>query len=249
MAGLLSLGAILLLKEGNKMILIKSIATVGVLSLSLLLTGCSSGTQESTAKTSASPNSTDTELPSDTPEESESPQTTSPKGLDYTQPIKLAKNDLELEFLNIAFDSCEKAQRDGLIVTSSKDKTYFRPIESDDFPNWPYWPFEQVTVTDGKVGAGIYVNYLPSFFEPCDLEIQARLVEPDAAVLEHEVDRWANNSYGWKQHHGGQALDETVYQVTDGLITRYGRYNNLDTVISYGPFTAEEQALFDEVYK
>jgi hypothetical protein len=57
----------------------------------------------------------------------------------------------------------------------------------------------------------------------------------------------ADNSYAWLQHHGGNSLEETVYQVTDGLITRYGRYNNLSVLVSYGPLNAEQLAFFDKV--
>ncbi|MEI7419667.1 MAG: hypothetical protein WCK24_02270, partial [Actinomycetes bacterium] len=164
----------------------------------------------------------------------------------YGSKILLAKDDLELEFLTIALASCKKAQTDGLIITDSENTTYFRPTEKDEFTDWA---FDQVTVDKGKATPGKFYNYLPSFFDPCDLEIQAHRAEPDAPVLEHKVDKMADNSYAWSQHHGGYSLEETVYQITDGLITRYGRYNNLSVIVSYGPLSAEQLAFFDKVVK
>jgi hypothetical protein len=202
----------------------------------LLVSGCSSG-----AKKAQSSNPPD---PSNSPTDTESQKPPFPSGLDYGSKILLAKDDLELEFLTIALASCKKAQTDGLIITDNENTTYFRPTEKSESTDWP---FDQVTVEKGKASSGKFYNYLPSFFDPCDLEIQAHRAEPDAPVLEHKVDKMADNSYAWLQHHGGNSLEETVYQVTDGLITRYGRYNNLSVLVSYGPLNAEQLAFFDKV--
>jgi len=211
---------------------------VGTLLLvgALLVSGCSSGAKKDEASSSPDPSSS--------PTETETQKPLFPPGLDYESKILLAKDDLELEFLTIALASCKKAQTDGLIITDSENTTYFRPTEKDEFTDWP---FDQVTVEKGKASAGKFYNYLPSFFDPCDLEIEAHRAEPDAPVLEHKVDKMADNSYAWLQHHGGASLEENVYQITNGIITRYGRYNNMDTVVSYGPLSAEQQAFFDKV--
>lgn len=211
---------------------------VGTLFLlgALLLSGCSSG--EKKDQSSSSPNRSSS--PKDT--ESEKPIVI-PK-LDYNAKIVLAKDALELEFLTIALDSCQRAQEDGFSITSGDSVSYFRPAAEGIFP---YWPFDEVTVKDGVVGPGAHQNYYPSLLEPCDLELSGRLHQIDDVALEHKVDKLADNSYSWSQHHGGYDMDETVYQVSNGLITRYGAYNNLDTVVSYGPFTPEQAAYFDKV--
>ena len=209
---------------------------VGTLLLlsALLVTGCSNSPSNQQSGKTPEPSSTETE----------DQKPLYPLGLDYGSKILLAKDDLELEFLTIAIASCKKAQTDGLIITDSENTTYFRPKANDENTDWP---FDQVTVDKGKATEGKFNNYLPSFFDPCDLEIQAHRAEAEAPVLEHKVERCADNSYSWSQHHGGYHMDETVYQVSNGLIVRYGPYNNLDTVVSYGPFTPEQSAYFDKV--
>ena len=209
---------------------------VGTLLLlgALLVTGCSSSPSNKKAGKTPEPSSTETE--------DQKPMY--PLGLDYGSKILLAKDDLELEFLTIAIASCKKAQTDALIITDSESTTYFRPKANDENSDWP---IDQVTVEKGKASAGKFNNYLPAFFDPCDLEIQAHRAEAEAPVLEHKVERWATNSYGWSQHHFGSSLEEIVYQVSNGLVTRYGAYNNLNSVVGYGPFTPEQDAYFDKV--
>ncbi|CAB4689635.1 MAG: hypothetical protein F2662_03810 [Actinobacteria bacterium] len=209
---------------------------VGTLLLlsTLLVTGCSNSPSNQQSRKTPEPSSTETE----------DQKPLYPLGLDYGGKILLAKDDLELEFLTIAIASCKKAQTDGLIITDSENTTYFRPKANDENSDWP---FDQVTVDKGKVTEGKFNIYLPAFFDPCDLEIQAHRAEAEAPVLEHKVERWATNSYGWSQHHFGAVLEEIVYQVSNGLITRYGAYNDLNEVVSYGPFTPEQSAYFDRV--
>jgi hypothetical protein len=213
---------------------------VGTLLLlsTLLVTGCSSGAKKD--QSSSSPD------PSNSPTDTESQKPIVIPKLDYNDKIVLAKDALELEFLTIALDSCEKAQKDGFSVTSGYSVSYFRPAAEGIFP---YWPFDEVTVKNGVVGPGAYQNYYPSLLDPCDLELGGRLWsrQIDDVGLEHKVDKLADNSYSWSQHHGGYHMDETVYQVSNGLITRYGPYNNMDAVVGYGPFTPEQSAYFDKV--
>ncbi len=215
---------------------LRQLTRVGTLLLlgALLVTGCSSSPSNEQAGKTPEPSTTETE--------DQKPMY--PLGLDYGSKILLAKDDLDLEFLTIAIASCKKAQTDGLIITDSENTTYFRPKANDENSDWP---FDQVTVDKGKVTEGKFNIYLPAFFDPCDLEIQAHRAEAGEPVLEHKVERWADNSYGWSQHHFGASLEEVVYQVSNGLITRYGGYNNMDSVVGYGPFTPEQDAYFDKV--
>ena len=219
---------------------LRQLTRVGTLLLlgALLVTGCSSGAKKDQASSSPNPSSS----PNDT--ESEKPIVI-PK-LDYNAKIVLAKNALELEFLTIALDSCEKAQEDGFSVTSGDSVSYFRPAAEGIFP---YWPFDEVTLEKGVIGPDVYTNWYPGLFNPCTKELGARLSSSaiDEVGLEHKVDKLADNSYAWYQHHEGYNLEETVYQVSNGLITRYGAYNDLNEVVSYGPFTPEQSAYFDRV--
>lgn len=213
-------------------------AIAGVLLLSAL-TGCTNTNDEVSQKMSPSPTPSETSTP--TPTEDEAQPLTSV--LDYTQPIVLAKDDLELEFLTIALASCEQAQKYGFVLSHEDGDSYFRPASTGIFPEWP---FDEVFVKDGEAGPAYFKNYPPSMFSPCSLEAAARGNNADPAYLKHSVQLWASNSYGWSQRNGGSSLDEIVFQVTDGLITRFGPYNNMSKVVTYGPLTQKQLALFGE---
>jgi hypothetical protein len=216
----------------------KSTKTLLLLALSATaLTGCSSG--------GISQHEIKSPDPSSSSKESGNPETKFPVGLDYSQKIVLANDELGVEFLTIALNSCKKAQTDGFIVkdVEAKDESYFIP--SADGP-WEDWPFQQVTVANGKVSMGKYFNYSPTLLSPCDLEIQARRVEPGAVLLEHKVRRISDTSYTWAQHNGGNNLDEVTFNVKNGLIVGYNT-EDWHTNISYGPLTKAQLALFDEV--
>lgn len=209
---------------------------VGIFLLPLLVTGCASNTGSQ---------SIDSPSPRTSVSESAKPKLSPLFGLNYSGEILLAKDNLEREFFTIALNSCKKAQTYGFIITDSDATTYFRPstnLTSQD------WPFEEVSVVDGKVGEGIYYNYWPALLAPCDLEIQARRVEADAVLLEHKVTSEGNGKYTWSQHNGGYSLDPMTYQVINGLITNYGREVSADQVqVEYGPLSDEQQKLFERV--
>ena len=219
---------------------IRKTTQVGALFLfgALLVSGCSSDINKEKSSSSVDPSSS--------PTATESQNTNLTVTHDYSKKIVLAKNALELEFLTIALNSCRKAQEVGFSITSGDSVSYFRPAAEGIFPNWP---FDEVSLKNGVVEPDIYSNYFPSLFYPCDLELAARhwSNKLDDVGLEHKVDKYADNSYSWSQHQGGYNLEEIVYQVTDGLINRYGKYNKMDAVVGYGPFTPEQLALFDKV--
>lgn len=225
------------------------VVAVTGLSLVGLLSGCAGSDDEALKKQSPSP--TQTPVESETPIESSNPEVTEEEyqeafpRMDYDAEILLVKNELELEFLTIALNSCKKAQDDGLVVDSPQGQSLFRSAERGNFPEWP---FEQVSIRDGKTGYGsnvIYFNYPPSLFDPCSLERQARFPNVEAVGIEHKVTKLADNFYGWFQHQGGASLEKTVYQVKDGLIAAYGADEKVDTKVTYGPLTAEQNALLD----
>jgi hypothetical protein len=204
----------------------------------VLVSGCSTAANKT--ESSSSPD------PSSSPTETESQEPIAIPKLDYNDEIVLANNALELDFLTIALASCEKAQKDGFTATTGDRVSYFRPAEEGIFP---YWPFDEVTVKNGVVGPAAYQNYYPGFLSPCALELQGREwnYEIDDVRLEHKVILNSDGTYSWYQHFGGANMDETVYQVSNGLITRYGVFKNLDTVVGYGPFTSEQNSYFDMI--
>jgi len=209
--------------------------------LTSLLSGCSNNSETPNAQ-DPTPSQTETSSNNPTPSESESPSSEVTLSLDYDAEIKLADSELEREFLTIALASCKEAQTKGFVLTHQEGISYFRPASTGTFP---FWPFDEVLVKDGQAGDAFYKNYPPDFFSPCGLEAAARNENADPAYLEHKVQVWASNSYGWSQHNGGASLDEIVFQVTDGLITRYGPYNNMSNVVSYG-LSDEELRFFDQ---
>ena len=226
------------------------VVTVTGLSLVGLLSGCAGSDGDSLKKQSPSP--TQTPIESETPIETPNPEVTEEEyqeafpRMDYDAEILLAKNELEHEFLTIALNSCKKAQDDGFVVDSTQGQSLFRSAERGIFPEWP---FEQVSIRDGKTGYGsnvIYYNYPPSLFDPCSLERQARFANVEPVGIEHKVTKLASNSYAWFQHHGGASLEKTVYQVKDGLISAYGPDDKVATTVTYGPLTAEQNALLDQ---
>jgi hypothetical protein len=238
MTGLLSLRSSVLSQKGKIIMFAKSsAATIAGILLLGALTGCSGPNDEATKKMSPSPSATETPSPTPTEDVAEPLESV----LDYSQPIVLAKDDLEMEFLTIALASCEKAQQDGFMLSHEEGDSYFRPASTGIFPEWP---FDEVFVRDGEAGPAYFRNYPPSMFSPCSLEAAARGKNVDPEYLEHAVQLWASNSYGWSQHNGGANLDEIVFQVTDGLITRFGPYNNMSKVVTYGPLSQEQLALF-----
>ena len=207
-----------------------------------LLSGCSSNTETSNAQ-DPTPSQSESSNKEPAPSESENTVPEVKLSLDYDAEITLANNELEREFLAIALASCKKAQQDGFILSYDEGESYFRPSQTGTFP---FWPFDEVTVKDGKTGPAFFNNYPPAIFSPCSLEAAARSGNVDSEYLEHSVQRWASNSYGWSQHNGGANLDEIVYQVKDGLITRYGPYNNMSNVVTYGPLSQDQLELFGE---
>lgn len=225
--------------------IISGIAVIG------LLSGCASSNDQSEKKMSPSPTLTETETP--TPTETEPETETEAENppyeprIDFTLPIVLAKNDVELEFLAIALASCQKAQTDGFVAKTAKGESIFR---ADVKGNWPFWPFEQVSIIDGKPVFGetevLFFMRWPAIFDPCDLEAAARTRDPEDVYLEHKVTKINDNSYKWAQHQGGANLDEMAYEVKDGLISGYAANKSYATKISYGPLTEKQIALLDQ---
>jgi hypothetical protein len=222
----------------------KSSVTViaGILLLSAL-TGCTNTSEEVSQKMSPSPSETSTP----TPTEDEAQPLTSV--LDYTQPIVLAKDDLELEFLTIAVNSCKKAQTHGFVAKTSSGESYFRPTETGRFPNWP---FLEVSVISGNTVVGdstLFSNYWPANLNPCDLEAAARSRLLEESYWEHKVRKIDDNTYGWAQHGGGANLDEIIYEVQDGLVSAYGANEPYAAEITYGPLSDYQNSLLDQAKK
>jgi hypothetical protein len=198
------------------------------------LASCSSPT--ASPSTSPSPSVTPTSSPTDT----------SASG------IRLAKNDLETEFLQVALASCELTKTKSLGLYSSDENgstmTYFRPVESANL----LFPENQISEdANGEAIDDIYNNYLPALFDPCLLEKQAALSDdPNAELLEHTVEKIGTNTYAWSQHHGGANLDTMYYDVTDGLITRYSKVNGsaIMTEVSYTDFSGDLANYFVTAY-
>jgi hypothetical protein len=243
----------LLLKGESKMLTKSTVAIISGIAVIGLLSGCASSSDQSSKKMSPSPTVTETETPA--PSETDTPtpiETDNPEYkpvLDYTQDIVLAKNDLELEFLTIALASCERAQQDGFITSEPSGESIFRP---DVTGMWPDWPFDQVSIIDGKPGFGeyddIYRDYPPGLFYPCSLEAAARYpgIDPEDVALEHKVRKISDDYYVWAQHQYGANLEETGYKVQDGLITGIGKDKKVTVKISYGPLTEKQIALLDQ---
>jgi hypothetical protein len=226
------------------------VGSITGLSLLGLLSGCAGADDQASKKMSPSPSPTVTETDHPTPTETDIDNPAYEPRLDYTEDIVLAKNDVELEFLTISLASCEKAQTDGFIAETAEGESIFR---SDTKSGWPFWPFAQVSIIDGKPVFGenevLFNIYWPAVFDPCDLEAAARTREPEDVYLEHKVTKINDNSYKWAQHKGGANLDELIYEVTDGLISGYAPNKTYATKISYGPLTATQIALLDQAAK
>ena len=201
----------------------------------LLLSSCSSG--------STTDQGIKTESPKASPSTSETTSKKPATFIDYDADIVLAKDQIELEFLRIALASCKKAQEDGFIVKDyDGDVSYFLPAAEG---LWPYWPFDEVTVSDGQIAFAKYFNYPPSLFDPCDLEREARHRQAEDVGIEHKLVRIDENTYAWSQHQGGYSLEKTTYQIKNGLISGYFA-EDWSAGISYGPLTSKQLELFTE---
>lgn len=199
------------------------------------ITGCSS------SKQSGKPDPSDS--PTVTPTESAKEIFDSIVAMEQGKP-KLAQNDLDVEFLDIAFASCKKALQDGLIIEDEESTSYF---VSDPNSIFPLFKIKEVSVTNGVVGGGKYMNYYPALFDPCDTMVSATMVGPEDdnyAILEHSLEKPTAFTYKWGQHHGGASLDVITYAVgTDGLISGYSA-PSWASEISYGPLTETELGYF-----
>ena len=191
--------------------------------------------------------------PTASPSTSPSPSVTPTSSTDTSaNGIRLAKNDLETEFLKAALASCELTKTKSLGLYSAEGEsatmTYFRPVESENL----LYPENQISETgDGKAIDDIYNNYLPALFDPCLLENQAALADdPNAALLEHTVEKIGTNTYAWSQHQGGASLETMYYEVTDGLTTSYSKVKESKdkTTVSYTDFSGDLANRFVAAY-
>jgi hypothetical protein len=198
-----------------------------------MLGGCASG------GSSHEPVKTQNQSSSPQPSESPSPQV---PGFDYSAEIVLAKNDLELEFLTIAINSCKRAQLDGFMITDSDGMSYFRPSTTGIFPEWP---FDEFRVSNGNPTSPKWTNYPPGIFNPCSLEHQARGRDISQVGFEHKVTKISASQYIWAEHGGGYSLQGTTFDVKDGLIVKdtFGE-GELSYSAKYGPFSKSELDLF-----
>jgi hypothetical protein len=247
MTGLLSLRSSVLLQKGKIIMFAKSSATIAGILLLGALTGCSGPNDEASKKMSPSPSATETPSPTPTQNDAEPLESV----LDYSQPIVLAKDDLEMEFLTIAVNSCKKAQTYGFVAKTIEGESIFRPALEG---NWPDWPFDQVSVVDGKSSVpsqiqDLFYLYWPSFLNPCYLEAAARNREPDDVYLEHKLIKIDEGTYSWAQHNGGANLDEVIFEVSGDLISGYEAVEGYPVEITYGPLTDEQISLLDQAKK
>jgi hypothetical protein len=160
--------------------------------------------------------------------------------LNYDGELLLANTDVEREFLTQAIASCKRAQTDGFVLTYPEGQSIFKPAATGKFPDWP---FDEVSIVDGKAQGAFFNNDLPAFFSPCNLEVMAQRTEAGAPLLEHKIVRNSSNSYTWYQHNGGNELDGVTYEFTDGLISGY-EVNGAKSTVNYGPLTEEQLNLF-----
>lgn len=211
------------------------VTSLGLLVTLTVLTACSSPSANPDAKKSAEPSDSSSPVESDTFD---------PISFMAQGKARVVQNDLDEEFLTIAQKSCTKAYEDGLIYKSSEGATYFKQDPNALYGNWK---FSQVTMTNNELQSpGIYTNYLPAFFDPCDTMVSGALLSEntDSLILEHSLKKNADGTYTWGQHHGGAALDETTYFVgSDGLFSKIvsGKYTE---TASYGPLTQEQLDYF-----
>ena len=157
---------------------------------------------------------------------------------------KLAQNDLDAEFLKIAFNSCKKALEDGFVIKDVGSTSYF--ISSSESP-FSKFKIKEASVTNGVVGEPKYFNYWPAIFDPCDTLTYADVLKPtddNYVLLEHSLEKTENGTYKWGQHHGGANLDVIEYSVgADGLISSY-RFSDWYSQVRYGPLTQQELNYF-----
>ncbi len=215
--------------EGNPMRKLIPIA------LAIILTATVSGCSSNGPSAKADP----TESPTTSPTESAKQAFDSIAAMEQGKP-KLAQNDLDVEFLDIAFASCKKALEDGLIIEDEESTSYF---VSDPNSIFSIFKIKEVSVTNGVVAGGKYMNYYPALFDPCDTMVSATMVGPEDdnyAILEHSLEKTTAFTYKWGQHHGGASLDVITYTVgSDGLISGYST-PSWASKISYGPLSETE---------
>ena len=157
---------------------------------------------------------------------------------------KLVQNDLDAEFLKIAFDSCKKALEDGFVIEDTGSTSYF--ISSSD-SIFSKFKIKEAAVTNGVVGEPKYFYTWPAIFDPCDTLTYADVLKPtddNYVMLEHSLEKTNEGTYKWGQHHGGANLDVTEYSVgADGLISSY-RISDWYSKVRYGPLSQQELNYF-----
>jgi len=220
------------IKKGNIMSRRSKLSLVVLLLGSLSLASCATPT--ATPSDSPSPTATPTVAPTDS----------------YESEILLANNELEEEFLQIALNSCELTKTKSLHLYYSDGNTstitYFRPSE-----NLLLTENQISENSSGDSIPGIYLNELPTLFDPCLLEEQAALAgDLNAELLEHTVEKISTFRYAWSQHQGGANLETVYYDVTDGVISQYSKEADsaIKTEVSYEEFSGDLADYFVVAY-
>lgn len=146
---------------------------------------------------------------------------------------------IETEFLKIADDSCNKAQKDD-VIESVGDGSKIIALAKDHAIK----DYSAVYVDAKGVSQIIYELDLvvcgPSYL----ISMQKEAHHDNSGDYEHHIKLNKDGTYTWTQHSYGNPgqLDETIFTAANGLIT-HAKTPDFDYTITYGPATAADIAI------
>jgi hypothetical protein len=153
--------------------------------------------------------------------------------------------EIEADFIKIAADSCEKAQKDDVIQRYVNDAPARIIALSRDHS---YKDYSAVYIDNKGKAQVLYELELtvcgPSYL----LSMQKEANHDNSGDYEHHIKRNDDGSYTWTQHvygEDGGVLADTKFEVLNGLIVgATSEDSQYDESIEYGPVTgADLQAL------
>lgn len=148
--------------------------------------------------------------------------------------------EIETEFLQIAEDSCNKAQTENIVEQVEDGSKIIALAKSNAYRDYSAIYLDP----DGKVQV-IYELELTVCGPGYLISMMEEANHDNSGDYEHHIKLNSDGTYTWSQHSYGtdNALEDTIFTVTDGLITAADApaYNYS---FSYGPISDEDMEIF-----
>ena len=176
---------------------------------------------------------------SSTPKASQSP-TSSATESSVAAGGDVVTNEAEIEaFKKAVLDSCDRANKDGLIVDilSEGETIYRAPSSQDGSPSGA----DQIT----RIGSKYQLGGWPSGDPLCGEALWVENIndhaknDPSNEAGDYELRKVSEGDFQWSVHRGSPSFNPYGIQIKDGSVVQISTNNGFVYDISYGPFNAE----------